>query len=79
MWSCKDILINCIAIYIAPDLIPQGKIDQRFSLDLGMKKAIQKGKSELFKLLNLLHQFPVLLPTLLLCSKLLVLLHRHFN
>ena len=48
MWSCKDILINCIAIYIAPDLIPQGKIDQRFSLDLGMKKAIQKGKGELF-------------------------------
>jgi outer membrane receptor protein involved in Fe transport len=36
------------AIYLAPDLIPQGKIQARFSLDLGLKKAIQKGKGELF-------------------------------
>ena len=26
----------------------QGKIGQRFSLDLGLKKSIQKGKGELF-------------------------------
>ncbi|WP_300976846.1 outer membrane beta-barrel protein, partial [Flavobacterium sp.] len=32
----------------APDIIPQGKIKSRFSLDLGLKKAIQKGKGELF-------------------------------
>lgn len=36
------------AIYLAPDIIPQGKIDQRFSVDLGVKKAIQKNKGELF-------------------------------
>jgi outer membrane receptor protein involved in Fe transport len=36
------------AIYLAPDLIPQGKIDARFSLDIGIKKQIQNGKGELF-------------------------------
>lgn len=35
-------------IYLAPDIIPQGKIDSRFSLDLGIKKGIQKGAGELF-------------------------------
>ena len=29
-------------------IIPQGKIESRFSLDLGLKKAIQKGNGELF-------------------------------
>jgi outer membrane receptor protein involved in Fe transport len=36
------------AIYFAPDIIPQGRIEQRFSVDLGFKKQIQKGKGELF-------------------------------
>lgn len=36
------------AIYQAPDLIPQGKIFSRFSIDMGIKKAIQKNKGELF-------------------------------
>jgi outer membrane receptor protein involved in Fe transport len=36
------------AVYLAPDIIPQGKIQSRFSLDLGLKKPIQKGKGELF-------------------------------
>jgi outer membrane receptor protein involved in Fe transport len=36
------------AIYLAPDIIPQGRIEQRFSVDLGFKKQIQKGKGELF-------------------------------
>jgi Outer membrane protein beta-barrel family len=35
------------AIYLAPDLIPQGKISARFSVDVGIKKSIQKGKGEL--------------------------------
>jgi len=35
-------------IYLAPDIIPQGKIEQRFSIDLGIKTSIQKGKGELF-------------------------------
>lgn len=36
------------AIYLAPDVIPQGKIASRFSIDIGLKKGIQKGKGELF-------------------------------
>lgn len=36
------------AIYLAPDIIPQGTIDSRFSLNAGVKKSMQKGKSELF-------------------------------
>ncbi|MFV0606674.1 MAG: outer membrane beta-barrel protein [Niabella sp.] len=33
---------------VAPDIIPQGKIGQCFSLELGLKKSIQKGKGEWF-------------------------------
>lgn len=36
------------AVYLAPDVIPQGKINARFSIDLGAKKSIQKGKGEVF-------------------------------
>ncbi|MBK7870055.1 MAG: TonB-dependent receptor [Saprospiraceae bacterium] len=36
------------AIYLAPDIIPQGTIDSRFSLDVGIKKGLQKGKGEIF-------------------------------
>ncbi len=36
------------AVWLAPDIIPQGKIASRFSIDLGAKKQIQKGKGELF-------------------------------
>lgn len=36
------------AIYLAPDVIPQGRINSRFSIDLGAKKSIQKGKGEVF-------------------------------
>jgi outer membrane receptor protein involved in Fe transport len=36
------------AIYQAPDLVPQGKTFSRFSIDIGVKKGIQKGKGELF-------------------------------
>lgn len=35
------------AIYLAPDIIPQGQIDSRYSVDLGIRKNIQKGKGEL--------------------------------
>lgn len=44
----KNLEMQVTAIYLAPDVIPQGKISQRFSLDLGIKKTIQKGKGELF-------------------------------
>ncbi|KFF22377.1 TonB-dependent receptor [Chryseobacterium sp. JM1] len=36
------------AVYLAPDIIPQGKIKSRFSIDMGVKKSIQNGKGELF-------------------------------
>lgn len=40
--------IQLTAIYLAPDIIPQGKIAERFSVDLGAKKIIQAGKGEIF-------------------------------
>ncbi|MBL7901601.1 MAG: TonB-dependent receptor [Bacteroidia bacterium] len=44
----KNTDIQITSIFLAPDLIPQGKIGARFSLDFGMKKQIQKGKGEVF-------------------------------
>jgi hypothetical protein len=44
----KTIKAQVSAIYLAPDIIPQGKIDSRFSVDLGIKKIVQKGKGEVF-------------------------------
>jgi outer membrane receptor protein involved in Fe transport len=44
----KKFDIQLTAIYLAPDIIPQGNIAARFSLDLGIKKMIQSGKGELF-------------------------------
>ncbi|HCM75106.1 MAG TPA: TonB-dependent receptor [Cytophagales bacterium] len=35
-------------VYLAGDLIPQGEIAARYSVDLGMKKQLQKGNGELF-------------------------------
>jgi outer membrane receptor protein involved in Fe transport len=44
------------ATYLAPDIIPQGKIKSRFTLDLGVKKSIQGGKGELlFNAVDLLN------------------------
>lgn len=40
--------VQLTAIYLAPDIIPQGKIGARFSLDVGVKKSIQKERGELF-------------------------------
>jgi outer membrane receptor protein involved in Fe transport len=37
-----------LAIYQAPDLVPQGKTFSRFSIDIGLKKTIQKGRGEIF-------------------------------
>jgi outer membrane receptor protein involved in Fe transport len=44
----KSMKAQLTVIYLAPDIIPQGRIDQRFSIDLGIKKTIQEGKGELF-------------------------------
>jgi hypothetical protein len=40
----KNLEAQLSAIYLAPDIIPQGKIKSRFSLDFGIKKSIQQGK-----------------------------------
>lgn len=44
----KTLSAQLSAVYLAPDVIPQGKIDSRCSIDAGMKKIIQKGKGEIF-------------------------------
>lgn len=44
----KQIDLQITGIYLAPDVIPQGKTGPRFSLDAGVKKVIQNGKGELF-------------------------------
>lgn len=36
------------SVYLAPDLIPQGRIESRYALDIGVKKSIQKNKAEIF-------------------------------
>lgn len=40
--------LQVVAIYQAPDLVPQGRTLSRFSIDGGAKKTIQKGRGELF-------------------------------
>ncbi|MVO08568.1 TonB-dependent receptor [Flavobacterium sp. TP390] len=36
------------AYYLAPEIVPQGKIQSRYAVDLGLKKIIQKGKGEIY-------------------------------
>lgn len=40
--------IQTSTIWLAPDIIPQGRIESRFSIDIGLRKQIQKGSGELF-------------------------------
>lgn len=44
----RNVEAQLTIIYLAPDLIPQGKIKARFSIDAGLKKSIQKSKGEVF-------------------------------
>jgi len=44
----KKLDFQLSAIYLAPDIIPQGKIQARFSVDFGLKKAIQNQKGDIF-------------------------------
>ncbi|WP_306353222.1 outer membrane beta-barrel family protein [Flavobacterium sp. '19STA2R22 D10 B1'] len=44
----KQIDFQVTGVYMTSDIIPQGKIKSRFSIDLGIKKIIQKGRGELF-------------------------------
>ena len=43
----RDWQTQVSSIYLAPDLLPQGRIESRFSLDVGMKKLVQKGRGEI--------------------------------
>lgn len=44
----KQTDIQISGVYLAPDVVPQGKIYSRFSVDLGIKRNIQQGKGEIF-------------------------------
>lgn len=44
----KNTDVQVTMIYLAPDIIPQGRIGQRFSLDAGFKRSANKGKLEWF-------------------------------
>ena len=44
----KQFDVQFTSVYIAPDVVPQGKNFSRFYIDLGVKKSIQKGKGEVF-------------------------------
>ena len=39
--------VQLSGIYLAPDLLPQGRIGSRFSLDAGAKKSVQRGRGEI--------------------------------
>jgi len=44
----KSYDIQLTGIYLAPDIIPQGKINKRFTMNLGVKKNVQNGKGEFY-------------------------------
>lgn len=44
----KGLDMQFTLVYLAPDIIPQGKTKSRFTMDAGVKKTIHKGKGELF-------------------------------
>jgi outer membrane receptor protein involved in Fe transport len=43
----RDWRVQVSNVYLAPDLLPQGRTGSRFSLDMGTKKNIQGGKGEI--------------------------------
>ncbi len=44
----KDWDVQVILNYLAPDILPQGKIDARHAVDFGLRKNFNKGKEEFF-------------------------------
>jgi hypothetical protein len=44
----KDWQSQITAIYLAPDILPQGSIGARYSVDFGMKRKMLNGRGELF-------------------------------
>jgi outer membrane receptor protein involved in Fe transport len=43
----RDWQTQVSGVYLAPDLLPQGRTESRFSLDVGVKKGVQRGKGEI--------------------------------
>lgn len=49
LWNLrKGLEAQSSLVYLAPDIIPQGSISARYGLDFGIKKAIQRGKGNIF-------------------------------
>jgi hypothetical protein len=42
-----ELQVQLSNVYLAADLLPQGRIGSRFSLDAGVKKSIGRGKGEI--------------------------------
>ena len=38
---------SCSISILAPDLRPQGRLESRYSLDVGLKKSVQRGRGEI--------------------------------
>jgi outer membrane receptor protein involved in Fe transport len=43
----RDWQVQVASVYLAPDLMPQGRTGSRFSVDAGAKRAVNKGKGEI--------------------------------
>ncbi len=39
--------VQISSVYLAPDLLPQGRIESRYSLDVGVKKSVNRGRGEI--------------------------------
>ncbi|MFM2376090.1 MAG: hypothetical protein RLZZ165_1187 [Bacteroidota bacterium] len=44
----RQLDLQWTGIYLAPDIVPQGRIASRYAIDAGVRKGIQDGKGELF-------------------------------
>ena len=55
----RDWQLQLSNVYLAPDLLPQGRIGSRFALDAGLKKSVSRGRGEIVvngtDLLNTMH------------------------
>ena len=43
----RDWQLQLSNVYLAPDLLPQGRLEGRYSLDAGVKRSVQRGRGEI--------------------------------
>ncbi|MEO7998116.1 MAG: TonB-dependent receptor [Gemmatimonadaceae bacterium] len=43
----RDWQVQLSNVFLAPDLLPQGRIESRYSLDAGLKKSVQRARGEI--------------------------------